>query len=248
MGFSFGRRDFNDCQKIVFKSLATIFLFVMPAQANLLKGTAKSPEGKVLYSEEHKIVRDSNGLSKSISTTYHDVNGKKIASFHSNFSGHKFVPDSTFEDIRMSLKLEGKASENGKYLIQSFAPDGEVKSKNVSLHLDMISGQGFDNFIKENFVDKDVKKLDVKFLVLPRKDYYQFEVERLSSANPELEHYRIKPSSFMVRLFVKEIDLYYSKKTGMLKRYVGLSNLPDEKNQPQIVDIEYTHHEQHAAN
>jgi hypothetical protein len=224
------------------KTFILFLLLTSSSLAEVLFGTARNSEGELVYTEEHLVERDAGDLSKKIETSYFDKDGKKIAKLISEFSDKPSAPNSKFEDFRFNRIFEGKFEKKGGkefYKISELNADKLTKVTELSFRNDLVSGPGFDNYIKENLMKKKLTKSSVHFLVLPRHDYYKFDVIDNGLTKDELDHeYIIKPS-FVVSLFVKEIKISYDAKTGFLKKYVGLSNLPSSKDASQSVTIDY---------
>ncbi len=223
------------------KTLIFIYFLSSISLAEVLVGKAINLDGEFVYTEEHSIDRDSEGRAKRIETVYFDSEGKTIAKMTSDFAEKLAAPDSKFEDFRFNRVFEGKIAKEGDkdiYKISEFDSGKLIKATDLSYKTDLVSGSGFDNYIKENLVRKRVTQSSVHFLVMPRHDYYRFEViDKGLSADSDRE-YVIKPS-LVLSLFVKEIKIFYDEKSGILKKYVGLSNLPSAKDKPQSVVIEY---------
>lgn len=223
------------------KFVVFYFLIVTVAVAEVLVGKATNDQGEFVYTEEHVVDRDDQGRAKHIVTTYFDPNGRKIAQMDSDFEGKLSAPNSKFEDFRFDRVFEGKhlkIDNKDVYQIAEFNSKKKVKTTDLEFKTDLVSGPGFDNYIKENLIRKKVSKSSVHFLVLPRHDYYRFEVIAKGTSSDSNQEYVIKPS-LVLSLFVKEIRIYYDEKSGLLKRYVGLSNLPSALDKPQSVTIEY---------
>jgi hypothetical protein len=224
------------------KTLILLLLIAPIGFGEVLVGTAINTEGKLVYTEEHSVERDSEGYSKKIETSYFDPDGKKIAKMTSEFSDRLSAPNTKFEDFRFKRFFDGKFEKTGVkeiYKISEFSSNKLIKTTELDYKQDLVSGPGFDNYIKENLTRKKVKQSSVHFLVLPRHDYYRFEVKDKGLTKEELDReYVIKPS-FVLSLFVKEIKIYYDAQSGVLKKFIGLSNLPSSMDGPQSVTIDY---------
>lgn len=223
------------------KILIILFSISIVSLAESLKGTAKNETGAVVYTEVHRVVRSSGGFTCTVATTYYNPDGSKLGHLNSEFKEHLYIPDSQFEDLRFGRKYIGKVSKNGKklvYQIDEFRGDKLVKSTEVELEDDLISGPGFDNFISEELIKQKKAQRPVHFLVLPRHSSYRFTVSQIDSQDEATRTYKIKPNA-LLSLFIKDIVISYDGKTGILKQYSGLSNLPAANDTAQNVVINY---------
>lgn len=217
-----------------------LFMFSSALQAETLKGTARNSSGEVVYTELHEIDRSPAGLTTKVVTTYFKPDGKQFARLASDFSQSQFAPDSKFEDSRFDLVIEGKQIKSGAgsvYRITESKKGSVVKTSNIELKENLISGPGFDNFIAEKLLKAKNDRMSVRFLVLPRHEDYSFAVKKIDSP-AETRVYSIKPAT-LLSLFVKEIVITYNAADNLLKKYEGLSNLPTDQDDSQNVVIEY---------
>lgn len=219
--------------------LTSILLFSFTAKAERLEGIAKSLEGSFNYTEIHEIERNANGQTTKIQTTYYSADKKKIAFLQSVFGNNPYLPNTSFEDFRFNSKYEGKLIEPSSYQIKKTAADGQTTTKTIKTDDTMILGQGFDNFIRWGLLEKKISSKIVNFLVLTRKDFFQFEIKNFTDPASDQQHFHVRPVHFLIRVFAKQIDLFYSKNDFILRKYVGLSNLADEKDKHHLVEITY---------
>lgn len=223
------------------KTVLISFFMVASVLAETLKGTAKNDRGVIVYSEIHNVERSSDGLTKKVTTTYFKPDGTQFGHLISEFNERLFIPDSEFKDLRFGRKYLGKVQVKEKrsvYVIEEFQNEKLVKTSEVELKDDLISGPGFDNFISQQIVKAKKTKLPVHFLVLPRHSDYRFNVSSIETDSVDTRKYKIKPAT-LLSLFVKEIVITYEGKVGLLKRYEGLSNLPADNDESQNVVIDY---------
>lgn len=218
------------------------FIFIASAgAAEILKGTAKNDKGTIVYSEIHDVERTSDGLTKKVTTKYFKPDGSQFGHLISEFKGRPYIPDSEFKDLRFGRKYIGKVQikeEKSLYVIEEFQNEKLVKTSEIELKDDLISGPGFDNFISQEIVKGKKSKLPVHFLVLPRHSDYRFNVSSVETNSTDTRRYKIKPAT-LLSLFVKEIVITYEGKEGLLKTYDGLSNLPADNDESQNVVIDY---------
>jgi hypothetical protein len=209
------------------------------ASSETLEGQASSLDGSFTYSEIHQIERNTSGQTTKIQTTYFSKDKKKIAFLQSDFGANPYLPNTSFEDFRFKSKFEGKLIEPNSYQIKKTDAEGQATTKTIKTDDTMILGQGFDNFIRWGLLEKKISSKIVNFLVLTRKDFFQFEIKNSSESNSDQQHFHIRPVHFLIRVFAKQIDLFYTKNELILKKYIGLSNLADEKDKHHMVEINY---------
>lgn len=222
--------------------LITLILFSNCVFSETLKGTARNSNGEIVYTESHNIQRNKDGQVEYLDTDYFNSAGKKIANLTANFKDSPYVPNTKFEDFRFGRVFMGtlKAGEkNNTYFITETKNGLQVKSTELKIEDNLISGSGFDNFIFKELVTKNIDTRAIQFLVLPRHDYYQFEVSKIKDESSVQDHYKIKPSSMLLKIFVKEINIYYQNNSRRLTKYTGLSNLPSDSDDSQEVIIDY---------
>lgn len=222
------------------QTLFFIFTLSLSVHAETLKGTARNSSGDVVYTEVHEITRKASGLTTKVVTTYYKPDGKQFARLASDFSQNTFAPDSKFEDTRFDLVIEGTQVKSGTksvYRITESKKGTVVKTTDIELKDNLISGPGFDNFISEKLLKAKNDRMSVRFLVMPRHEDYSFAVKKIESPD-ELRVYSIKPAT-LLSLFVKEIVITYDTSSNLLKKYEGLSNLPTDQDDSQNVVIEY---------
>ena len=208
------------------------------AFAFLIKGEAYV-DGKLSYIEKHEAVTDSKGKYLLLKTDYVDAQSqKKFAEISSNFKNNYFIPDVIFQDSRFNLveKISYQKEINSIEVSRVF-PN---KSENYVLKLERpaILGQGFHNFIVENFDQILNNQMNVHFVITSKKDQYNFRVEKLAQNNDMVE-IKVYPNNFILKQFVSPILLKYTIKDKRLLSFKGLSNLDNNKGDSQEVDIKY---------
>lgn len=194
--------------------------------------------GTFLYKELHLIEKDSTGFNKKITTTYKDENDKVFAKMTSDFSKHRMIPDTTFEDLRFNSKYEQTINLKDLSLeIIHTENDTQKKNKKIKVYENTIAGQGFDNFIKEEF--NNLKKKKIKFVVLDQLDFFNFMASSLSHKILTESQFKLEIDSFWVGLLINPITVTYSNDSKKLIKYQGLSNILDKNKKSQEVLISY---------
>lgn len=218
-----------------------LFAFLLNglAFAAEIKGVAKTLDGKnILYIERHEITPDENGLNKIIHTTYEKPDGVVFAKLSSDFSRHKTIPVVKFQDLRFQKSEELGFVEDGQQIFLKTQSGNKIEEKKFQIDGNMVVGQGFDNFIKRNFQKLSENSISILFGVVSKLDFFGFAAHKRSHSNNRIT-FGIKVKNIFLRAFLDEIQVEYDAKQRHLVKYVGLSNLPDDKGKDQNVLIEY---------
>lgn len=196
-------------------------------------GVAKDQEGKVRYNETHKVIRTDDGKLVSTETTYFS-DGKKIAYLYNNYEKHPFVAAHRFEDYRFNYSY-GLKKENGKWLMFNQEKGQEIEKKEFELEANSIASQGFNAYLSGKF--DAVKNNEVFDFILPGKmTRVDFKVNKRKLG--EKIRFVLEADSFFIRLLAPTMTIDYSK-DGRIRYYKGPSNLVDEKQKSQKVEISY---------
>lgn len=219
------------------KALVVLMLFALNVHAESLEGIAKNKNGEFAYRELHKLNRQANGDLESIETKYLRKDGSEFASMTSNFKKNKYVPDTVFTDKRFEEKITTELNE-GQIEFKFFKKDELTKTKKLKFDDQMVLGQGFDNFLQDKIIKANEKSKSVHFVVVPQADYFRFKISDETKDTGSEKQITIKPESFVVKMLIDAIKLTYTDSGKTLKRFQGISNLNNDKNESQIVDIE----------
>lgn len=205
--------------------------------AEILTGVATNPKGEVVYLERHEVQKDASDLNRFIRVEYSTPEGSVFATMTSDFSNHKAVPDTVFEDKRFGSKTIIKVSDS-KVKFEEFKNEKSLSKKEFKLTDSMVASQGFDNFIKMNSEKLLSRPVEFKFGVLEEKDFYTL-VGYKKSASEDTSEFGIKANSWLLRLFASELTVVYDSKTKRLKSFSGRSNILDPSGKAQDVTIRY---------
>ncbi len=222
-------------------SILWILILWNSAQALEVQGYARSRDNhKLIYIEKHHFDVDEKGLNKFISTDYCDPDGHIFARAKVDFSRNSLVPDIQFEDDRFGLKETQilNSAENLVHLSQQ-KKEALLTEKNISMNSTMVSGQGFDNYIKSNFSLPEKEKLNFHFVVLSKLNDYHFFVVAESGQRPNEKRFRLSPDNLFLRLLTPNIQVTYDTRTKNLLFYEGLSNILAKNGATQEVEITY---------
>lgn len=194
-------------------------------------------KGEFLYKEIHFIEKDSQGFNKKITSSYLDKNNSLFAKMVSDFSKNRMIPETTFEDFRFKTKQVQEFSTSNELELTHFKNQSKISSKVINLSSNTVAGQGFDNYIKENFSNLTSNR--IKFVVLDQLDFFHFFAEALPPKAENLAEFQLKISSFFASLIVSPITVTYSKDSKNLVKYQGLSNIFSDNEKSQEVLITY---------
>lgn len=194
--------------------------------------------GTFLYKEIHLIEKNKDGLNQKITTIYKDEMNSIFAKMTSDFSKHTLVPDTLFEDFRFKSKYEQTLNLKEQTLEMSNTINQVKKNtKNVKIYENTVAGQGFDNFLKENFYNLKNKK--IRFIVLDQLDFFNFKASTLNHKVVNESQFELAIDSFWAGLLVNPITVTYSNDSKKLIRYKGISNIFDKNEKSQEVLISY---------
>lgn len=205
--------------------------------AEILTGVATNPQGEVVYLEKHEVQKDASDLNHFIRVEYSTPDGVVFAMMTSDFSNHKAVPNTVFEDKRFGSKTVIKVTDS-KVRFEEFKNEKSLSKKEFKLTDSMVASQGFDNFIKLNSEKLLNQPVEFKFGVLEKKDFYTLVGYKKSTSDEDSE-FGIKANSWLIRLFAKELTVVYDSKTKRLKSFSGRSNILDPSGKAQDVTIRY---------
>ncbi len=218
-----------------------LFSFTVNAQESvIMKGEAFNDDKKLVYVETHKFKKLPSGEITEIKTTYHNPAGKLIAEVESTFTKDPFIPDTTFIDHRFNEKQELTYDKDSKMINMKITEmdSGKIKKNSIKRQDNMVSGQGFHNYVLKHYDDK---KSDIKFIVLPKLDYYSFYFEREASKTEGYRRFILKISNWVLRAIVKEIIVEYKDKDHSLMSFEGLTNIDSDEKNSQILKIKMTY-------
>lgn len=213
---------------------------VMAAEKTLeFSGEARSPEGRLLYQEQHRwVFRDQRLITAE--TDYLGPDARTIARMESDYSNHRYLPDYRFRDFRFERE-DGARIEGDTVTVFGRSEAGEeLQRARLSLHEDMIGGQGLHFFIRDN-LDALLagETMAVRFVIPLQQNYYTFRIERTDAGSENTATFRIGIDNWFLGLFAPELEARYDIATGRLLHYRGPSNLLADDRDMQNVVIDY---------
>ncbi len=225
--------------------LLLIILVLSCSAAAALEFTGKAyrlDTDKLVYLEKHRTKEDPAGFNLLIETEYTYPDGRVFARIKSDFAKDRIIPDVIFEDIRFSTKdeLEYNPERKSIRIIHTDLKNKSTENNVFEVQNNMLAGQGFNNFLLQNF-DSLAKgeSIPVCFIVLASMDYFRFDIKMKPANSPDLIEFGLKVHNLILRLFVSEIRVSYSRSSKRLKTFKGLSNITDDQGEPLKVRIEY---------
>ncbi len=206
----------------------------------VMKGEAFDKNSKLVYIETHTFKKKPSGEITEIQTNYHNPEGKLIAEVASNFNKDPYIPDTVFTDHRFNEKQELTYDTASKTVNMKITDLKTNKSKSNSIPRteNMVSGQGFHNYILNHYDDK---KSDIKFIVLPKLDFYSFYFEKAPSTVEGMRKFVLKISNWVLRALVKEIVVEYRDRDHTLMSFEGLTNIDSDARESQILKIKMSY-------
>jgi hypothetical protein len=222
-------------------SLFLILLMSQNTQGQDLFGTANDLKtGEFRYFERHAISRGEDNLTKMIRADYLNKDGQVFASMTSNFSEDSFLPEISFQDSRFSIsETQSYNVKQKKLVLLKSEKNREPQKKELTVVDNMVSGQGFNNFLLANFDHFAKKAIHFNFVVLSKMDFYRFEVVHSQNANADERSFSLSPGNFLFRMFSHPIEVAYDLRSKRLLRYKGLSNILSDSGKSQEVLITY---------
>lgn len=223
-----------------------LFFFFISAQIRAeqtdtlsIKYSADAVDSKntIQYKETHEVLKKETGEVILIQTKYHSPAGQLIAELESDFKLDPFIPETVFFDHRFKEKQELHLNIESKTIQLKITDlDGKVKEKTFPRKDNMVSGQGFHNYILKNF---ESKTSEIVFIVLPKLDYFSFQVEATPPAKETEKRFSLKISNWLLRAIVSKLTVDYRIQDKHLVRFDGLTNIESDKRESQILTINY---------
>ena len=200
-------------------------------------GVARTTDGAIAYTEHHRIEFEAEKLKSSVTTYFKEDRKTKIATLSSDYSKSQTMPTYEFQNLRSGYR-EGLRYSNGKYFVYNQDKGQQEKSKELKVKASIFSCQGWHYHILRN-MEEFRKKDQTLNLVLPSElDYYDFTISK-TREDKQLIYFDLHISNWFLRMFAPSLKLVYDKVKGRLHKYSGISNISDEKNERQDVNIEY---------
>lgn len=189
-------------------------------------GEARSESQQLIYREIHEHEFRGGKIFKS-KTDYLSPSGERMASLVADYSKSSRLPIYRFEDYRSGAS-EGVLSVEPQ--VKVWKNRGGVdkdREKDFEVDPDLIGGQGFHHFIRENLESLiDGPARSVKLLIPAKLDFFNFRIRWVETVG-DLVKLRLEAESWWLRLFAPHLDVKYERSTKRLMYYYGISNIRD---------------------
>lgn len=198
------------------------------AIANELKFVGKAynlSDDRLLYTENHSINLDENGVYQKGSVKYLDAKGEMIAEKSLDFAAGSLIPELVFIDYRDDASIRIKRDANQLELVLKDGKDSSIENLPTIDTTPLVADAGFDRFVISNWDDLvDGKKLRFEFLALTRGEFISFYIQQ-SDLSDEFLELKIKPKNWLVSMLVDPIYLRYQRSDRLLKEFRGVTNI-----------------------
>jgi stearoyl-CoA desaturase (delta-9 desaturase) len=205
------------------------------ASVERFEGTARTPDGRIAYVEEHEVRRE-DGRLVAAETRYRSPEGRLIAVLRSDYRRDPFAPDYRFEDLRTGSVEAVRRTDGG---VELFA-NGRWRLLPPQGSLPLVAGQGLDRLTRARIEElARGAELRVEMILPSRLDSYRFRILAEAAGEDGRVRVRVEPASLLLRLLAPRIVAEYNRATGRLIRYRGVSNLAGPDGDVQEVEIAY---------
>lgn len=214
------------------------------AHTVFFSGVARA-ENRVVYTERHEVLFDDDGKVLEATTLYSAPSGKPIAELKSDFRTSLTVPEHEVRDYRTG-NIQGLRREKG--LLVLFDQDaGRPERTRAFTEADadgriLVACQGLNYYLMGNpgaFENRG--QLSLRFLIPGKLDYFDFTLERGKETTEGSVEFEIAIQNWFLRLFAPKLYVTYDRATRRIVRYRGLSNITDDRGDPQNVTIDYNY-------
>ncbi len=220
------------------KTIALGLLLSISTWASTHQGVA-SWEGRVVYIEKHTVTQK-EGVIQKAETEYVTKDGKLIASLKSDFTKSVALADHEFYDARFERRYGVRWENNSPWMWDQKKGEPEEKkevTKDLAPGKLIIGGQGLHYYMSPRLEEFKRKETAIAILIPGKLDWYSFLVT-YEGVDQGWDKFVIKTQSAILRLFAPKLEVWYSA-DGKLRKYRGLSNLPDADGGNQQVEIIY---------
>jgi hypothetical protein len=205
--------------------------------ATMIEGTA-TLGGTVIYTEKHNATINAKGMYDNLQSEYFDKSNKKIATIKSDFAASAITPNYRFEDLRKNTTEVVNLDASKKNIIIERTEKGISYKSKLDLESNSVAGQGFHNFLIQNF-DKLVKSGGEVFFVNTSKvDQFKFDIE-VQSKEANKVCFKVVPTNVIYRTFIPPMILCYDSTTKRVISFEGLSNIEGPNGKLEKVIITY---------
>lgn len=238
---------FAPCLRL-WRVLAVALTFVAHPSAALgetlvhYQGIAREPSGtRVAYLEEHYVRRKDDRVTDRL-VIYTCADGRPFARKQLNYEKSLLVPELKMNDARAGMNIALNTTTGRRELTVSTRDDPAPRHHTVPVDPDVVADAGFNELLLQRW-DPLIRGEDVTFriVLLGSGAVHRLKaehVEHLTGAGEERDHFRVALGG-LLGLIAPSIDVWYSTRGHMLRRYEGISNLRDERGRQLRVVIDF---------
>jgi hypothetical protein len=242
------KKYFSEKSRSIFLFLLFVTIYLPSAlvgESNSYFGVAFDQKtGQKVYTDNHNETLDgSTHISSRIE--YKDPTGKIIAKKNISFLKNSSLPDFKLEDLRDGY-IEGGEIVEGKYkLIYRKNKNEPIQEKILEIAPKSVADGGFDQFIKENWVDLLAgKKIKFQFYAPSQLDSFNFYVKKVKQAEYEGRDslfVKMEMDNLLLNIFIPPIFITYDIQTRRIVYYEGISNINNSSGKSYFVKLPYNH-------
>ncbi len=184
--------------------------------------------GKLLYTESHRQCRVAGQLRYAL-MEYHSPDGDALARKWLDYRQGAATPDFQLEDLRSGYSEGARRKGDRVELNRRMTARAKTERNSFSVPDNAVIDSGFDEFVRAN-IDRlrDGKTVRLKFLVAGELDRFSFKAHGLEKTRwqgRDAFHLRVEHDSFLVRMLLAPILLWYDAESLRLLEYQGISNI-----------------------
>ena len=210
-----------------------------PAAQHYLGMAYARADGKLLYSEEHWIARDSRGERRIV--LYRCPNGKPFARKRLHGGIDDPAPDFAFHDGRDGYRegVTGRDGERQVYVQRDRSAPRQVAP--LPMPRNAVIDAGFDAYLRSRWealgADKDTR---IAFLVPSRLEYLHLKIHPHDGQDEgrAVRSFRLDLDAWY-GFAAPSIEVTYSRDDHRLLRFEGIGNIRDSQGRTQQVRIEF---------
>lgn len=206
------------------------------------EGIAREPSGtRVAYLEEHYVRRKDDRVTDRL-VVYTCADGRPFARKQLNYERSPLVPELKMNDARAGMNIVLSGASGRRELTVSTRDDPEPRHHTVPGDPDVVADAGFNELLLQRW-DPLIRGEDVSFriVLLGSGAVHRLKaehVEHVTVGGEERDHFRVALGG-LLGLIAPSIDVWYSTRGHVLRRYEGISNLRDERGHQLRVVIDF---------
>ena len=205
-------------------------------------GDARAIRGDAFaYRESHFVERAEDGSGERV-VLYRCEDGRPFARKSVRYPAGSFAPDFALVDARTGFREGVRTRDDAREVYVRAGAAKPERAAPLPAVPGLVADAGFDDFVLRHW-DALVagETLRFPFLVPGERDYIEFKVRRDRSTvidGAPAEVFRLTLGAWYGR-FLPRIDVSYTSRDRMLRRYEGLSNIRDLELDNVVVRIDF---------